>query len=323
MTRDYSDIIGHITEAEKILIFTHANMDGDALGSAGALCRSLRQMGKEAFVLIEKPCPEYLAFLADDYLSFAPPFKADLSIAVDLGSAGRLEGLKDVFFGAPKRLCLDHHIRTEDFCEVFVVDPAAAAAGCLVYELFKKMGAPIDARTAELLFAAIATDTGSFRYSNTNSEALGAAAELVGMGIDSASLCTALFDSFPICQLKLESLIVERAELISGGRGIISYCTEEDYRACGALPEHSETGIDRLRSVMGVESAALLRERDGALKLSLRSKTCADVRSVAASFGGGGHLRAAGATLDMPLDEALKEVGKALAEELSRCAARD
>ena len=317
--RDYSEIIKLIEASERILIFTHANMDGDALGSAGALCRSLRQMGKRAAVLIQHPCPEYLAFLAGDFLVTEAPFEADLSVAVDMGSDGRLEGLKEAFYKAPARLCIDHHVRTEDFCEIFVVDPSAAAAGCLVYELLKTMGAPIDLETAGLLYAAVCTDTGSFRFSNTDREAMTMAGELIGMGVDSSALCTALFDSIPLCQLKLESLIIERARLIADGSGIVSWCTDEDYKACGALAEHAETGIDRLRSVRGVEAAALIKERDGAFKLSLRSKTCADVRSVASRFGGGGHLMAAGATLEMPLDEALSRVSQALEEELSRC----
>ncbi|MBR0139289.1 MAG: DHH family phosphoesterase, partial [Firmicutes bacterium] len=117
--RDYSGIIRLIKASERILVFTHANMDGDALGSAGALCRSLRAMGKKAFLLAEKPCPEYLAFLAEDWLVFEAPYAPDLSIAVDMGQDSRLEGLKDVFYSAPERLCIDHHVRTEDFCEVF------------------------------------------------------------------------------------------------------------------------------------------------------------------------------------------------------------
>ncbi len=316
--RDYSEIIRLIEASEKVLVFTHANMDGDALGSAGALCRSLRAMGKKAFLLAGKPCPDYLAFLAEDWLVFEAPYAADLSIAVDIGQDSRLEGLKDAFYEAPERLCIDHHVRTEDFCGAFVVDHKAAAAGCLVYELLKLMKAPVDIKTAALLYTAILTDTGSFRFSNTDEEAMKAAGELIAMGVDSGAICTAVYDSVPLCQLKLESLIVERAELMAGGLGIVSYCTEEDYAALGAEPEHAETGIERLRSVKGVEAAALLKERDGAFKLSLRSKTGADVRSVASAFGGGGHRMAAGATVELPLEEAVKAVTEALSEELMR-----
>lgn len=317
---DWNKIIKTIKQAQKILIFTHANMDGDAAGSSCALCRSLRLMGKDSFVLIEDDCPDYLQFLDGDCFVRTAPWQPDLCVAVDCGEDSRIEKRKSVFHSAQQTVCVDHHMAKGVFAQESVIDPSAPAAGSLIFELLQAMEAPIDKTIAEALYTAIATDTGSFRYSNTTPQAHIDCAKLYAYGIDHVRLCNRIWGSFPLQQLRLEALAVERAVLIAGGKAAVSWCTLEDLQQYGAKIEHTECCIDRIRSIEGVEAAAFLKERpDGIVKVSLRSKTYADVNAVAQSFGGGGHMRASGCTMHgITIDEAVRRIIPALEEALGR-----
>ncbi|MBR5642207.1 MAG: bifunctional oligoribonuclease/PAP phosphatase NrnA [Firmicutes bacterium] len=318
---DWDPIIKTIEQAQKILIFTHANMDGDAAGSSCALCRSLRLMGKECFVLLEDECPEYLSFLNEGgYFVTEAPWKADVSIAVDCGDDSRIEHRTLYFHAAEKTLCIDHHMKTGPFAQESVIDPEAPAAGSLIFELLQEMNAPIDKQVAEAIYVAIDTDTGSFRYGNTTPQAYLDAAMLYAYGIDHVKLSNQVWDSYPLAQLKLEALAVERAVLFAEGKAALSWCTQEDLKAYGARMEHSEMCIDRIRSISGVEAAAFIREKaDGSLKVSLRSKSYADVNEVARTFDGGGHLRASGCTLrGVTIEKAVEQLIPVLAKAVEQ-----
>ena len=312
---DWNGIIQTIKQAQKILIFTHMNMDGDAAGSSCALCRSLRRMGKDCFVLLEDECPGYLRFLdAEGCFVTEAPWTPDLSIAVDCGDDSRIEKRKDVFHAAERTVCIDHHMKAAAFAQVSVVDPEAPAAGSLIFELLQAMEAPVDKTIAEALYVAIATDTGSFRYGNTTPQAHLDIARLYGYGIDHVKLCNAVWGSYPLQQLKLEALAVERAEIFADGLAAVSWCTLDDLKTLGAKDEHTECCIDRIRSIEGVEAAAFLKEKpDGTIKISLRSKSYADVNAVARAFDGGGHLRASGGRLKgVGMEEAVRLLKPAL-----------
>ncbi|MCR4804532.1 MAG: bifunctional oligoribonuclease/PAP phosphatase NrnA [Clostridia bacterium] len=312
---NWKDIIQLIGKARRILLLTHANMDGDAAGSVCALCRSLRLMGKECFALLEDGCPSYLAFLnADGYFVSEAPWQADLAIAVDCGDDSRIEKRCEAFHGAAATACIDHHPAHAEFAGESVVDPLAPAAGSLVFELLQEGDFPIDKEIAEALYVAIATDTGSFKHGNTTAGAHLDAAKLYGFGIDAARLNALVYGNFPLAQLKLEALAVERAVLFAGGKAALSWCAQEDLKSLGAKDEHTDMCIDRIRSIEGVEAAAFFKERaDGSIKVSLRSKLKADVNAVARQFDGGGHLRASGCTLkDVSMEEAIEMVKPAI-----------
>ena len=316
----WNDIIKAIEQAQKILIFTHMNMDGDAAGSSCALCRSLRLLGKDCFILLEDGCPRYLQFLDEEGMFLREaPWMPELSIAVDCGDDSRIEKRKDVFHAAPVTACIDHHMKGGAFAQLEVIDPAAPAAGSLVFDLLQAMNAPIDTAAAEALYVAIATDTGSFKHGNTTAEAHMDAAKLYGYGIDAVKLNNFIYGNYPLPQLKLEAMAVERVQLFADGRAAISWCTQEDLKRFGALEEHTEMCIDRIRSIEGVEAAAFVKEKaDGRLKVSLRSKSYADVNAVARKFGGGGHLRASGCTLYGTVEEAVAALKPALEESVAK-----
>jgi len=316
---DFGPIIKEIQDAYRVLIFTHTSMDGDAVGSSLALCRTIRAMGKAAFIILEDEYPDYLLFLKEEmggmpYFLPEAPYTADLAIAVDFSSEDRLENRKEPFFAAKKRVCIDHHLGTEEFVDAAVIDPSAAAAGLLVLEMFEQAGIPIDKKSAECIYIAILTDTGSFRYSNCDRRAMDAVARLYDYNIDNAALCSAIYDNYPIAQLRLESLALDRLTIFADGEACISWCTIEDIERLGAKYEYADTCIDRIRSVAGVEIAAFVKEKTpGVFKVSLRAKSYGDVNTVAMYFGGGGHVKASGCTLKGSLDDVLAKMSEAIA----------
>jgi len=320
MSNKWLDIINCINQSNKIVILTHANMDGDAIGSSSALCAVLRNMGKDAVILLEDTIPAYLDILSkrhEDYYVSSISFTPDLAIAVDCGDKSRFEKRVEAFDNAAKRICIDHHIQTGEFAELSVIEPDVSAASLLIYELIKAMDMPLNKEIAEYLYAGISTDTGSFKFQATDSKTHLVVADLYNYGIEADTLCNALYSTFPIEQLKLEGYAIEHTEVFANGKAAIAVVTKEILNMFNAKYEQIDTVIDRVRVIEGVEIACVLKEtEDGRFKASLRSKDYADVNKIATILGGGGHLRASGCTLDMSLEKAVdtlkKEIEKAL-----------
>ena len=324
----WKPITEQINKSDDIVIMTHTNMDGDAIGSASALCHALRHLGKRCVILLEDDIPYYLKFMHDHsssegdelpFFVYSMPFAPSLAIAVDCGDEYRIEKRLDVYRSCETTICVDHHMQKGGFADYSVVDPKASATGLLVYELINELGVPIDKEIAEDLFVAIMTDTGCFRYSNTTAECHLVAAELYKAGIEFDKLGTLIYDTVPLSQMKLESLIIQWMELFADGRAAISYVTKEKLKELGATYDMTGSCIDVLRKIDSVEVCAFLKEyEDGTIRMSLRSKGKASVLNVAAALGGGGHEKASGGTLYMPMPDAIKAVKKAISEELRR-----
>ena len=317
MKSKWDELIKCINEAQKILVFTHANMDGDAMGSSQAFCHAMREIGKECFILLEDKIPKYLNVLHehDDFYVIEAPWKADLAAAIDCGEESRIAKRLDAFYGAKTRICIDHHIPVREFADHAVIEPAASASGILVYELIKEMGIDIDKHIAEDLYAAISTDTGSFMYNNTDARTHLVAADLYNYGIDHVKICNAIYATFPFAQLKIEARSIENAEVFGNGKAVISYITQEQIKSCGGKYEDADTCIDKLRMIEGVEAACMLKEtEEGLFKASLRGKSYANVNEVAVYFGGGGHMLASGCTMGPDLKEAIDSLKKKILE---------
>jgi len=324
---NWKDIVNCIKEYDDIVVMTHTNMDGDAMGSASALCHGLRQLGKRCVILLEDSVPKYLNILHHHlgsctelpYFVDVMPYEARLAIAVDCGDESRIEKRLDVFKKAEKKICVDHHMQNGHFADYSVVDPDIAASGILVFYLLKELGVRIDRHIAEDLYVAIVTDTGRFKYSNTTPQVHMVAAELYQYGIDHVALCNSIFDSFPISQIKAEGIATDNMELFCGGKAVISYITIKECESVGSSYEEIDTCIDRIRLVEGTEIAAFLKEKEpGLIKVSFRAKSYANVNSVAKALGGGGHEKASGATLNMTLKEAIPLVRNEIEKELAR-----
>ena len=298
---------------DRFAILTHRRPDGDTVGSAAALCRGLRAMGKRAHV-IENPevTARYLPLLKG--LTKARPEEGDILVSVDVASANMLP---DAFRALEGEITLriDHHGTAASFTALELVDPAAASCGEIVYDVLTALGLPLDKAMAEALYTAVSTDTGCFRYANTTAHSLRTAAACAEAGGDLFAINQALFDTYSLRKLKIQSWITEHTEFLADGRIAVCALPRAVEEAIGA-DEDDLDGISGFpRSIEGVKIAALLRELpNGAVKASLRAVPGYDAAAVCAKFGGGGHKGAAGCTLKMPLAEAAEAIKSAMAE---------
>lgn len=283
----------------EVAILIHKNPDGDAVGSAAALCELLTQLGAKPYILSPDKIPDRLRFILS-YTGATVLDKAisDSSISIDTASPSQLGSLYDT---APKpKLMIDHHEMGTQYADGYIVKGAASASEALfdVVEVLMNEGrVKLTDKLAYALYAATSSDTGCFAYSNASARTHALAAKLISVGIDTADINHRLFNSKSPEQIKAEGYVASVIRTAEGGRIGYATVTEKDIRSLGLMLEHFETAIDVVRTLRGIEVALMLKEVEpGAYKASMRS-TGANVAEICARFGGGGHVRAAGCTL--------------------------
>ena len=316
----FTEIAKILAEKQNILIYPHINMDGDALGSAAALCKGLRDLGKNCYVLIEDDIPGNLLFLDKGYTTCDQNImdKADISICVDCGVEKRFPKRAETFRQADITVCIDHHATTQYICDYNYVDSSRAATGELIYDLLCEMGVKIDKEIGEAVFAAITTDTGNFQYSNTSKRSHEIMAALYDAGIDANGISIELYENMRIEKILIENRVLSTLEILADGKAAICYMTEAMLEETGATGDETDGVVQKMRSISGVEIAAFLKEQgEGRVKASLRSKRYADVAAIAADFGGGGHIRAAGCTLECGMEEAMTRIKEKIKESIA------
>ncbi len=287
-----------------VVLSGHVQPDADALGSTLALAEGLRRRG--ARVLATFPgrpgLPASLGWLpgAEGLVpSTAVPGSPDVFVSLDAASPGRLGELAALLTDAGTSVVLDHHASNPGFGDVRLVDPAAPATVVLVAGLLDELGVALDVQLATLLYAGLAADTGSFRFSSTRPDTHALAARLLATGIDHAAISQRLFDTAPFGWLRLLSAVTGRAVLERGvGAGLVWTWSSTAEAAEHGLPgEQLEALVDVVRSTAEADVACVLKgQDDGSWSVSLRSRGATDVARVAMSLGGGGHRAAAGFT---------------------------
>lgn len=298
-----------LEKAKSVLLFPHVFVDGDALGSSVALCRALRNMGKEVYILIEDPVPEYLAFLDRGYCTMDPRVikNPDVCVCVDCADIERFVLRKEKFLQGKLTVCIDHHMTSGYFAGMNYIESGAAATAEIVYGLLHEMKAEIDKETGEAIYAAIATDTGNFQYSNTTARTHNIAAELLSAGIDHNYVSRSLYQNARMEKLMLSGKILGTLRSLASGQAVMAYVTQEMLAEVGARMEDTEGTAELLRSLKGVELSIFAKETGPSeAKFSMRSKTWINVSEISVKYGGGGHMRAAGCTLKLPVPEAMK-----------------
>lgn len=294
---------------ERLLLTGHENPDGDCLGAETALFHLLRAIGKQPLILNPDPIGRSFDFLLrhtpvghapkDGPL---PPF--DGVVLLDCAHLSRLGplGARLRASGAPIAV-IDHHVGSDrGDGAVSYVDVGAAATGALVRRLFRELGVPLNAAAAEGVFLSLIADTGWFRYSNADAEVFAMTSELVAAGVDGSLVYDSLFRrNHPDSAHLLGSALQNSRFRLDGKLAMVSLDKAWMERAARADFD-TDAVLDPLRSIEGVEVVALLKERfDGTVKASLRARRNVDVQAIVAAFGGGGHKKAAGATLQMSL----------------------
>ena len=289
-----------IESAKNIVLISHINPDGDALGSSLSMYPILKKMNKNVKVFnATKPLPEYLDFLPNfDKVTNILPKNIDLMISFDCGSFDRL-GIEN----RPKFLInIDHHISNTKYGDINIIDPTAASTSQVVYELLKANCVDIDKDSALCIYTAIVTDTGSFQYESVSSKVFKIASELVEIGVKPDFVAKMLFQRDRLSRLRLIAKAYETIELCCDGEVAFVEVTREMMEITGAIKEDTDTIVNSVRALKTVEVACMLREDEEGIKISLRSKNYADVSKIAQKYGGGGHIRAAGATIKGEFD---------------------
>jgi phosphoesterase RecJ-like protein len=319
MVNPLSEMITKLRKASKVALFSHVSPDGDCIGSILALGLGLEKLNKQVYLFNSDPLPANLAFLpgADRIKNVLPVNWPEVLLFVDCTDIDRVHISKEDLPVDSILLNLDHHISNNYFGHINCIDSQASACGELVFNLLKEMEIELDKQIATNLYAAIVTDSGSFQYSNTTARTHCIAAELIEQKIDLVTIHSRLFDQKPLAYIKLLQRALASLQFFSDGQIALITLSSQDFLECGAGDELSEGLVNHARSIEGVEIAILIRERDTLdIKVVFRSNLWFNCNEVAVKLHGGGHKKAAGCSLKLPLAEAQKVVLKTVREAL-------
>ncbi len=307
-------MIEAIKKNNRFLITAHVNLEGDSIGSQLAMKELLKQLGKEAFILDSDPIPDHYKFLPrvneiSNDIGKIPDF--DVVLVLDCPTLKRIGRVKNAIPKDKLVLNIDHHISNEMFGNINWVDSSASSAGEMVYRLFKELGKPLTKDIALCLYIAILTDTGSFNYDNTSSLTHEIASELLGYGLEPASVSESVYERRSIEDIKFLGLVL--ATIRRNKAGDIAYLkiTNKMLSQTGADVSKSEGLVNYAKSIDKVKVAMLFREDQkdkNIINVSFRSKGDVDVNAIASYFGGGGHVKASGCTIKGILPEIEKKI---------------
>ncbi|MCR9243401.1 MAG: bifunctional oligoribonuclease/PAP phosphatase NrnA [bacterium] len=311
---------------DRFLLTGHENPDGDCLGAEVALCRLLQALGKQPVIVNPDPIGKTFDFLRR-HTEFdhcrrdqRPLPEFDVAVLLDCSQLSRLGSLGPRLRDSGKPLAvIDHHVGSEaGDGDVSYVDTTAAATGALVRRLFREFDVPLDVVAAEGVFLSLVADTGWFRYSNTNAEVFAMASELVAVGVDVGAIYDNLYRRNHPESAGVLTAAIQRHRFECDGRLAIVSLDKSIMERAVRIDFDTDAVMEPLRSLSGVEVVALLKERfDGSVKLSLRARTDVDVQAICKTFGGGGHTKAAGATLPGSLADADAAVVAGVAKALA------
>lgn len=296
-----------LDQASSILIGTHLNPDGDALGCALAMSLYLDSIGKKNEVVCHHAPPKNLEFLPGaERIRLQPEHDDhDLAIMLDLESIDRLGSVGPYFESAPHLVLIDHHIPHHAPGDLRIVDTKAPATAVILTRLLIQMGGTLTKDISTNLLTGIVTDTGSFRYRNTTPEAMHLAARLLEEGGDLNQISEEVYRSRPMAGMRLLGVMLSNMRQACEDKLAWSLLHHQDFITCGATEEDTEEFVNEMLTIDTVQIAALLREsKPGKIRVSLRSRGKYDVASVAREFGGGGHMNAAGCSFESTPEEA-------------------
>lgn len=319
LTESLKTVAQKISDADKILLTCHRGPDGDSVGSLVALASLLKEHGKSVVLYNPDLVPRYLKWLPNTR-GFVQQLKKkarfDLTIVVDCGDAKLLGDKFPEAEVTGEVIALDHHGSGRPFGDIFISDASVAAIGVMVAELAEILDWPLTSDAAQGIYVSIVTDTGGFRYANTNAQVLRLAAKLVDVGVDPASIGERLSHDSSRARYRLLSKVLSEMEVVLSGRVAFITITPELLKSCGASWEDTEGLINYARSLKGVHCGVLISpSKYGGVRVSMRSRgEVYDAGKICFGLGGGGHKGAAGCTLEGNLEDARATVEAVLAE---------
>ena len=315
---ELDEAVEELRGADKLLLTTHENPDGDALGSLLAAHQILTALGKDSVMFMaadEFPLPAEYRWLPLEDVVNAPPEDVGerLVVFLDCGNIDRMpvdflrrEGVRI--------LNIDHHHDNTRFGTVNLVDPSASCTAEILWRIAGELGVELTPGIAEALYVGLITDTGRFMYENTTPQSHRMAAELVEAGVATHDVYRRLYENLPLCRLELMARALGRVERYDGGALTVTHLSRRDFAETGSAETDTEGIVDHLRAVEGTAVAALVRdllaeERGGERKVSLRAVDGrVDVSRIARGMGGGGHPQAAGFSTTLPVAEIVERL---------------
>lgn len=303
------------------LVCSHVNPEGDALGSALALAALIRRLGKRAVVANDGGIPRafhFIPLVAPVVRRGARPAVPEVACTVDVPVLSRTGTLSRVIKRAPLSVNIDHHVSNQRFSDINWVDPKAAAAGEMIYRLYRAFRVTPSREEAACLYISLVTDTGSFRYMSTTPEVHRIASELVSLGISPLKVAQDLYECHSPADLRFLGRILHSLRSTAGGRVAWMEVPYRLLRRHRPGPEIQDELVNYPRAVRTAEVAFVLREHSPSrsVRVSFRSKGTVDVNRVARRFGGGGHMAASGCTVQGTLAQARARVLRTVREEL-------
>lgn len=318
---DWSPIRSIIEDHQSFLITSHVRPDADALGSELGMAFILNSFGKDVTIVNATAPPSNLHFLnrsgvilklGEDIKRDALP-AFDVQVVVDTSAWQQLGAMADVVKGrSAARVVIDHHVSSDNMGAVEFKDVQSAATGELIYELAQHLDVTFDADTASALYAAIATDTGWFRFPSTSSTTMTTTAALMDLGAEPHVLYNHLHEQRSLARVRLAGRVLERIDTAADGRLAWIYADAEDLKATSAVPSDTEGLVNECLTIAGAEAAFIaVATPAGKVKISLRCRPPHNVAAVAETFHGGGHRLASGATIAGPLSAAVEQMKSA------------
>jgi phosphoesterase RecJ-like protein len=319
---DWSPFVAIVRGHRRFLVTSHIRPDCDALGSELAMACVLETLQKQVRIVNGQATPPNLAFIdrarriavlghdvTGDQLR-----DAEVVMVLDTSSWAQLGPMSELVRETPAvKLVIDHHVSEDDLGALPFRDPTVEATGRLVVDAADALGVALVPEMAAPLFAALATDTGWFRFSSTSASTYQLAARLVAAGASPTRVYADLYERDSEGRVRLRGLILSRVQTELGGRLVHTYALRGDFQAVGALLSDTEDVINMTMAIAGTEVAVILVEQpQGGFKLSFRSRSDVDCNRLARQFGGGGHKAAAGASINLPFEAAQPKVLEAV-----------
>lgn len=321
-TNDILDLVTRIKLSNNISIIFHESPDGDAIGSSLGLLLGLRKLGKNVNIISKEVVPDYLNFLPhtseiSTEISEVPS-NTDCVIVVDCGDVKRINA-KNLSFESRNYVLLniDHHLTNEMYGDINYIDTDSIATAQIIYKLLITMNIEIDKEIAENLYAGLLTDSGSFKYPKTSDITHNIAGNLINTGINFTDIHRKLFENKPINKVKLYGKVIENIKMYLNNKICVLKLTKNLLDELNIDENNTGDIVSIGTQIDTVEVTVLLKESSKGTKVSLRSKEIVDVRKIAEKFNGGGHTRAAGLLLEMPIEEAEKLIIKTIEEEFN------
>ena len=306
-----------VQKANSILIVTHENPDGDAVGSSLGFMHGLKKLENKKVDVLIPALNEMYQFLpgADEILENANSEDYDLCIALDSSDLERLGVGKELFTKIGNSIVIDHHITNQNYGDVNYVNAVASSTCQNIIVIMATLDISINKEMATCIYAGMLTDTGGFRY-NVQPETFEIAGMLLETGIDIDRIYKVMFDETTVPRTRLLGRALNTLEMFENNQIAFCYITSKDFEELGCQDGDQENIVNYGRNIKGVEVSIFVREKDGGYKVSLRANEYIDVSRIATKYGGGGHIRAAGFTTDMSFDQLKEKIVEDVKEQL-------